>query len=89
MTHPGRLSVDATLTELKSNIAEALPGCEVEARGSGGHFEITVVSGLFEGLNTLKKQRLVYSAIKELMAGHDAPIHAVDRLVTRTPADNG
>ena len=33
----------------------------------------------------VKQQKLVYGAIKELMAGDGAPVHAVDRLRTRTP----
>jgi acid stress-induced BolA-like protein IbaG/YrbA len=67
-------------------IAEALPGADIEVTGSGGHFEIKVVSAAFSGLNTLKKQRLVFGAIKELMAGDNAPVHAIDRMITEVPA---
>jgi len=70
---------------MHQQISEAIPGADVEVTGSGGHFEIKVVSSAFEGLNTLKKQRLVYSAIKELMAGDNAPVHAIDRMITETP----
>ena len=66
----------------------AIPGCTVTASGGGGHYTIEVVSDSFEGLNTLKKQRLVYSAIKDLMAGADAPVHAVDSLKTLTTAES-
>jgi stress-induced morphogen len=45
-----------------------------------------VVSAAFSGLNTLKKQRLVFGAIKELMAGDNAPVHAIDRMITEVPA---
>jgi acid stress-induced BolA-like protein IbaG/YrbA len=83
--HPTRLSEADTLAQLRQRIADAIPGAEIAVRGSGGHFEIDVVSEAFEGLNTLKKQRLVYSAIKELMAGDDAPVHAVDRMRLTTP----
>jgi acid stress-induced BolA-like protein IbaG/YrbA len=33
----------------------------------------------------LENQRLVYAAITHLMSGNQPPIHAVDRLTTRTP----
>lgn len=71
--------------QLRARIEAALPEAEVQVSGSGGHFAIRVVSARFEGLNTLKKQRLVYSAIKDLMAGDSAPVHAVDRMETLTP----
>ncbi len=87
MTHPGRLSVEATLAQIRERVHTAIPGAELDVRGGGGHYEISVTSDAFDGLNRVKRQRLVYSAIKELMAGHDAPVHAVDRLTTRTPAE--
>jgi len=71
---------------MHQQIAEAIPGADIQVTGNGGHFEIKVVSTEFEGLNTLKKQRLVYGAIKELMAGDNAPVHAIDRMVTEVPA---
>ncbi len=66
-------------------ITDAIPGAKVEVGGGGGHFTISVVSAEFEGKNMLQSQRLVYSAITELMAGDNAPVHAVDSLVTATP----
>ena len=37
-----------------------------------------VESVMFDGKKTLEKQRMVYSALKELMAGNSAPIHVID-----------
>jgi acid stress-induced BolA-like protein IbaG/YrbA len=74
---------DRILQSLRSAIEEKLPGARVEvAATSPGHFEIRAVSALFEGKSMLKQQQLVYSAIAHLMQGHDAPVHAVDRLQT-------
>lgn len=87
MTHPGRLSVEVTLDAIRTQVTAAIPGCDLDVRGGGGHYEITVTSDAFDGLNRVKRQRLVYSSIKDLMAGHDAPVHAVDRLVTQTPGE--
>lgn len=47
---------------------------------------IKVVSEMFEGLNVVKRHKLVYGAIWEELSG---PIHAVDELVTQTPAEAG
>ena len=73
------------LREIKTRIEAALPGARVSVSGGGGHFEIDVVSERFEGQRTLARKRMVYSAIKELMDGDYAPLHAVDTLLTRTP----
>ena len=74
--------------QLRASIEAALPGSRAAVEGKGGHFAIQVVWDGFEGLGRVQRQRSVYRAIKELMAGSDAPVHAVDRLVTQTPAEN-
>ncbi len=71
--------------QVKSAIEGAIPDATVSVAGGGGHFEIEVISPVFEGQRTLARQRLVYSAIQHLMAGDTAPVHAVDRLECRTP----
>ncbi len=76
---------DEVIAKLRTAIETALPCDELEVQGSGGHFEIRVVSKSFEGKNTLAKQRLVFSAIAHLMKGNEAPVHAIDRLDTLTP----
>ena len=73
------------LDEIKAKILEALPNAVVTVGGGGGHFTIEVVSELFEGKNTLQRQRMVYKAIWDLMAGDNAPLHAVDSMVCKTP----
>jgi acid stress-induced BolA-like protein IbaG/YrbA len=79
------MSTQDTLDAVEKQIKAAIPGATVQAQGGGGHYTIAVTSAAFEGLNTLKKKRLVYAAITDLMTGSDAPIHAVDRLDTFTP----
>jgi acid stress-induced BolA-like protein IbaG/YrbA len=75
--------------QVRARIETAFPGADVQVTGSGGHFQIRVVSERFEGLNTLKKQRLVYAAFKDMMAGDAAPVHAVDSMITLTPGQAG
>jgi len=72
--------------EAQARIEAAIPGAEVRVTGAGGHFEIHVVSEAFAGKRIVQKQRMVYMAIKDLMAGDAAPMHAVDRMVCETPA---
>ncbi|MCP3984603.1 MAG: BolA family transcriptional regulator [bacterium] len=77
---------EETATQLEQAIREGLPGAEAAVRAiSPGHFEVEVVSGVFEGLSRVKQQQAVYATIKHLMAGDSAPVHAIDRMVTRTP----
>jgi len=71
--------------EVKAAIEAAIPDAQATVSGGGGHFEIEVVSAEFAGKRILEQQRLVYSAIAHLMAGDTAPVHAVDRMVCKTP----
>lgn len=81
---------ELSLTEQATQaIEQAMPGAQVTVRGGGGHFEIHVISDAFEGKRLLARQRLVYAAITPLMAGTDAPMHAVDRMVCQTTAEAG
>ena len=76
-------SIPAAIEQaIKNKISDAV----VEVQGGGGHFEISVTSTVFAGKNTLEKHRLVLGAIAHLMAGNDAPVHAVDKLYTKVPA---
>ena len=66
--------------------SESGSASDIAVRTAGpGHFEIEVVSAAFEGLSRVKQQQVVYATIKHLMAGDTAPVHAIDRMVTRTP----
>lgn len=71
--------------DIKLAIETAIPGAIAQVGGGGGHFEISVTSEAFAGMRLLEKQRLVYKAIGHLMAGDDAPVHAVDRLICDLP----
>ncbi len=71
---------------IKAAILDAIPDAAVSVEGGRGHFTIEVVSDVFDGKNAVQSQRLVYGAIKHLMAGDGAPVHAVDSLKTRTPS---
>jgi acid stress-induced BolA-like protein IbaG/YrbA len=65
-------------------LTEALAAEQVLVGGDGRHFEITVVSGQFEGQRPVKKQQMVYAVLNEKIA--DGSIHAV-MMKTLTPAE--
>ena len=75
-----------TTEAIKTAILAKIPDAAVAVdAGSGGHFTIQVVSPVFAGKNMVESQRLVYGAIAHLMKGDGAPVHAVDKLTTKTP----
>ena len=71
--------------QIKHAIESQIQASTVEVGGDGRHFEIKVVSPIFEGKRTVEKQRIVYAALSELMAGSNAPVHAIARLDTLVP----
>jgi acid stress-induced BolA-like protein IbaG/YrbA len=72
--------------QLHEAVAAKLPDATVEVTiGSPGHYTLAVTSAAFAGKTPVAKQRLVYSAISHLMAGDTAPVHAIDKLITRDP----
>jgi len=79
MTSPLDISVD-----VKQRIEKVIPGAQVEViNGGNGHFSLSVISEVFEGLSQVKQHQLVYSAITDLMSGATAPIHAIDKMDLR------
>ena len=49
--------------------------------GGAGHFNVVIVSDKFKGLNLLKRHRLVYAAVDDIM---NTEIHALS-MKTYTP----
>jgi acid stress-induced BolA-like protein IbaG/YrbA len=70
--------------EIKHRIEAAMPDAQVEVNSGGDrHYTISILSSAFEGLSPVKQQQMVYAAINDMMAGNDAPIHAIDRMNLR------
>lgn len=75
-----------TPSAIRTAILAKIPDASVDVTpGSAGHYTIAVVSPIFAGKSMVDSQRLVYGAIAHLMKGEGAPVHAVDRLTTKTP----
>lgn len=69
------------IEEIKSLIAEGLPGARVEMDGDGRHFSAIVISELFSGKSMVKQHQLVYSTLGAKMG---VEIHALS-IKTYTP----
>lgn len=70
--------------EIRRRICEALPDAEVTVQdmtGGGDHYRVEVVSGAFAGVTPIKRHRMVYSPLKDVLGG---ALHAL-ALTTRTP----
>ncbi len=61
-----------------------LPECDIQVQGDGSHYDIIAVGDVFEGQRPVRKQQIVYGALKEQIA--DGSIHAVN-IRTFTPAE--
>jgi acid stress-induced BolA-like protein IbaG/YrbA len=77
--------VGAVDEAIRTGITAKMPDAVVAVAGGGGHYTIEVVSTAFAGKSLLEQQRLVLGAIKHLINGAAPPVHAVDKLVTKTP----
>jgi stress-induced morphogen len=69
------------LDDIKTALSADIPDAQsIEVSGDGRHFNIRIVAPSFEGLSTLERHRKVLNAIRDLMAGDDAPVHAIDSI---------
>jgi stress-induced morphogen len=69
-----------TASEIEKLIVEAFPGAKVEIRdlaGDGNHYAATVVAEEFRGKNRVQQQRMVNQALKPILDGQNAPLHAL------------
>ncbi|MFK5949434.1 MAG: BolA/IbaG family iron-sulfur metabolism protein [Methylococcales bacterium] len=72
-------------SEIKQRIEHAIAGSQVNVVcGGNKHYSLTVFSACFDGISQVKQHQRVYAAIKDLMAGNDAPIHAIDKIDIQT-----
>ena len=67
-------------SKIESLLLEAFPGARVEIQdlaGDNNHFAATVVAEEFRGKNRVQQQRMVNQALKSILDGPDAPLHAL------------
>ena len=74
-------------SEIERLILETFPNAQVEIQdlaGDNNHWAATVVDESFRGKNRVQQQRMVNAALKEILEGNNAPLHAL-ALTTRAP----
>ncbi len=72
------MSVSAS--EIERLIRQAFPDAKIEVRdlaGDGRHYAATVIAEEFRGKNRVQQQRMVNEALRSLMEGSNAPLHAL------------
>lgn len=66
--------------QIERLLREAFPGAHVEIRdlaGDGNHYAATVVAEEFRGKNRVQQQRMVNQALRSILEGQNAPLHAL------------
>ncbi|MCA8981141.1 MAG: BolA family transcriptional regulator [Planctomycetes bacterium] len=73
-----------TVEAVQAMIQRAFPGGRVEVSdmtGTSDHFEVEVVSELFEGKSRIDQHKMIHAAVADHLGG---AIHAL-KIKTRTP----
>lgn len=70
--------------EVKRLIEAGIPGAVAHVTGDGYQFEAKVISNVFEGLASVKKQQLVYGTVQDQIA--NGALHALT-IHTYTPKE--
>ena len=61
--------------DIEKLITPQLPDCDIDVEGGNGKFHISIVGDIFEGLNPVKRQQMIYKLLNlEIESG---AIHAV------------
>ncbi|MEM9061857.1 MAG: BolA family transcriptional regulator [Pseudomonadota bacterium] len=74
-------------SEIERLILATFPDAKVEIRdlaGDDNHWAATVIDESFRGKNRVQQQRMVNAALKDILEGPDAPLHAL-ALTTSAP----
>lgn len=72
-----------TPEQVRDYIAQGMACDVLEVRGDGHHFEATIVSAAFQGLNRVRQHQHVYAVLGDRMR---AEIHALS-MQTFSPAE--
>ena len=72
------------INEIEKRIHDKINVTSLKVSGASSHYTIRVVSCDFEGKNSVARQRMVFSALGDLIMGANAPIHAIDFMETLT-----
>lgn len=70
--------------EIRRRITAVMPDAKItihDLTGGGDHFQVEVISTAFAGVSPIKRHRMVYAPLKDVLGG---ALHAL-ALTTRTP----
>jgi len=70
--------------QVEKLITDKLDGVEVRVETDGYQYQVTAIGDVFDGLNAVKRQQLIYGCLNEYII--DGTIHAVV-IKTFTPAE--
>lgn len=62
-------------SQVRALVEAGLDDCRVDVEGGGGRFEVVAVGEVFDGLTPVKRQKLVYATLSEVIASGE--VHAV------------
>ena len=68
--------------DLIALLQEAFPDAQIAVSLNGGHVDVAVTSGVFEGMRPVARQQRVYAPLAALIA--DGTLHAVN-ISAQTP----
>lgn len=75
-----------SLDELKALLEDGFRDCLIKVEGEDGHYKVSIVGTVFEGVSKVKRQQMVYSHLNDKIKTGE--IHAVT-MTTLTPAEQG
>jgi len=73
-------------SDIEDLLTRELTGCEINIDGGDGKFKLSIIGDVFEGLNAVKRQKMIYKILNvHIQSG---AIHAVT-MQLQTVAENG
>ena len=73
-------------SDIEDLLTRELTGCEINIDGGDGKFKLSIIGDVFEGLNAVKRQKMIYKILNtQIQSG---AIHAVT-MQLRTVAESG
>ena len=64
-----------TPENIKDLLLKTLPECEIQVNNEGNHFNILVVSDMFNGKRAVQRQQMIYATLNDQISS--GIIHAV------------
>ena len=73
-------------SDIEDLLMRELTGCEINIDGGDGKFKLSIIGDVFEGLNAVKRQKMIYKILNAHI--QSGAIHAVT-MQLQTVAENG